>query len=136
MATAPWTMVWFYNSSTGSVISEPALGDTIQSHLPGWHGPFGTKQEALDYFTSHSSANPSWKAPTGLAGALTNEGGDAAAAATSGIGGTLGALLGNSASSPLLRIVEILLGIALVAVGVAKLTGAVPAATKIARAVS
>ena len=70
--TAPWTIVWFYNSYSGSVVSEPAFGDTIQAHLPGWHGPFGTKQEALDFYSQNQAANPGWKAPTGLGGAVTN----------------------------------------------------------------
>src|SRR5260370_2223365 len=68
----PLRTVWFYNSVSGSVISEPALGDTIQSHLPGWHGPFGTKQEALDFYAANRAAHPDWKAPTGFLGAVGN----------------------------------------------------------------
>lgn len=51
---------------------------------------------------------------------------------TSGVAGALSAFFGDTSSNWLLRTAEILLGLALIAVGVAKLTNAVPAATRVA----
>jgi hypothetical protein len=128
-ATNPLATVWFYNSDTGSVISEPALGDTIQSHLPGWHGPFGTKQEALDYYTANAAANPGWKAPTGLAGNLGNE----ASAAT---GLTLAGLhlAWPGADTFLARALKIVVGGVLLIAGILKMTGTDKAALGVAGA--
>lgn len=52
---------------------------------------------------------------------------------TGGIGGALANFFGGSSSNWLLRATEILLGLALIAVGVARLTRAVPPATAVAR---
>lgn len=116
----PFKTVWFYNSYTGSVISEPAFGDTIQSHLPGWHGPFGTKQEALDYYTANKAANPGWKAPTGLGGNVANEAGSAASAV---VGSGFRLVLGNTAGL-LTRILKVTIGGILLIAGILKLSGA------------
>lgn len=129
-STDPFSMVWFYNSETGSVISEPALGDTIQSHLPGWHGPFGTKAEALAYYTSNESANPSWKAPAGLAAALGNEAGDAASAATSGVTGFLGKL---GSRNLWIRVAKVIVGLGLIIIGLVHLTHAQNIATAVTK---
>jgi len=105
----PLATVWFYNSDSGSVISETALGDTIQSHLPGWHGPFGTKQEALDYYTDNKAANPKWKAPAGLASAVKNT---VAAAVNSA--NPLGALF---QAAIWIRVAEVAAGLILLGIG-------------------
>lgn len=52
---------------------------------------------------------------------------------TGGIGGALANFFGGNQSGWLLRTVEILLGLALVAVGIARITRAVPPATAVAR---
>jgi hypothetical protein len=115
--TAPWTTVWFYNSTSGSVISEPAFGDTVQSHLPGWHGPFGTKQEALNFYTQNKAANPGWKAPTGLAGNLENTVG--AANPFSWVAG----ITGISGTNLVLRTLKVIIGGTLLLVGIVHLAG-------------
>jgi len=117
-SNSPFTTVWFYNSVSGAVISEPAIGDTIQAHLPGWHGPFSSKQAALDYYASNSAANPGWKAPTGFAGNVGNTVGAAASAAG---GSVLDVLKGLTARELWVRIAEGALGIALILVAVAEL---------------
>jgi hypothetical protein len=119
MTTNPFSTVWFYNSDTGSVISEPALGDTIQSHIPGWHGPFGTKQEALDYYTSNKSANPGWKAPTGLAGNVANE----ASTAAGGLLKYSASVTGFSGTNFVLRAVKVIVGGVLLISGIIHLAG-------------
>lgn len=56
---------------------------------------------------------------------------------TGGLGGALHDFLGGvSVPSLFLRVGEVLLGLVLLAVGVAKLTNAIPVATRVARAVS
>lgn len=52
---------------------------------------------------------------------------------TGGVGGALSNFFGGSNSGWLLRTVEIILGVALIAVGVARITRAVPPVTAIAR---
>jgi hypothetical protein len=117
---APWTMVWFYNSITGSVISEPAFGDTIQSHLPGWHGPFGTKQEALNFYQQNAAANPDWKPPSGFPGVIGN-------AIKSGVQAGAGALTSGwrlaatGLSGWFMRGLKVLFGGVLMITGVSKL---------------
>jgi hypothetical protein len=114
-------MVWFYNSVSGAVIEETALGDTIQSHLPGWHGPFGTKQEALDYYASNASAHPDWKAPTGFTGNVTNTIKSGIEAAT-GVGGWV-----HNIEQWIVRAFEMALGLGLIILGLAKLASDTPA---------
>jgi hypothetical protein len=101
---------------------DPVAGYAAAHSGTGWHGPFDTKQDALNYYTANASKNPGWKAPTGLAGTVTNvigsvPGGGAVASITDPLGNlNLGGWF--------IRVGEILLGLVLVGVGVAKLTGA------------
>jgi len=81
----PFTTEWFYNDVSGSVISEPAVVGFSQGHFPGWHGPFASKQAALDFYTANKAAHPGWKAPTGLDGAVGNTVTSGAAAAAGGV---------------------------------------------------
>lgn len=123
-AGSPFRTVWFYNSVSGGVISEPAIGDTIQAHLPGWHGPFGSKQEALDYYNANKAANPGWAAPSGLLGGIGNTvaaGAGAAAKAVVGTGWNL--TLGNT-SGLLTRILKVGMGLILIIAGALKISGA------------
>ncbi len=56
---------WAYNSNTGAVGPFPTI--TLEGLLRlgiGWHGPFDTKQDALNYYERNKAANPGWKAPT------------------------------------------------------------------------
>jgi hypothetical protein len=117
---------WFYNDRSGAVVSElPGIGLLNEAlHGLGWHGPFGTKQQAVDFGNS-LAAQGKGKAPTGLAGNVGNVAKGAAQDTLS----TSGINVGNW----LLRIGEALLGIVLLAIGVARITRAVPVATKIAK---
>lgn len=123
-AKTPFRMVWFYNSISGGVIEEPAIGDTIQSHLPGWHGPFASKQDALNYYQANKAANPGWAAPSGLLGGIGNTvtaGAGAAGKAVLGAGWNL--TLGNT-SGLLVRILKVGVGLVLLIAGALKISGA------------
>ena len=113
-------MSWYYNSDSGSINQVPDIVAAPELHLGlGWHGPFDTKQAAIDYYNSGKAANPGWKAPTGIAGTINNV---IVQPATSAVTGDI---LGNvKVDQWFIRIGEILLGLILVGVGVAKLTGA------------
>lgn len=58
---------WYYNSTSGSIIYQPALLGIPQAWFPDWHGPFPTKAAAQHYAATHGGAQP-----TGLGGNLTN----------------------------------------------------------------
>jgi hypothetical protein len=74
---------------------------------------------ALDFYTTGKPKNPGWKAPTdSLSQGAKNTVATGASALTSGLG-----LNDDQIRSWLIRIGEILLGLVLVGVGVAKLTG-------------
>lgn len=110
---------WIYNSHTGFVIElpSPAAFIELKSGL-GWHGPFKTKQAAYDYYTQNSSSNPGWTAPTDSIGGALNNGGTAAVKAVG-----LGSFTNENITTWFIRIGEVLLGIVLLGVGLAKLTG-------------
>ena len=71
--------------------------------------PFGTKQEALDYYTDNKAANPKWKAPAGLASAVKNT---VAAAVNSA--NPLGALF---QAAIWIRVAEVAAGLILLGIG-------------------
>lgn len=110
----PFTTEWFYNSVSGSVISEPAAVGFAQGHFPGWHGPFGSKQAALDYYTANKAAHPGWKAPTGLGGAVGNTVGAGVTAATGGVADFLTRL---ASPHTWLRVAEAVVGLAFLVIG-------------------
>jgi hypothetical protein len=126
---------WYYNSTSGSVNeAEQFFGSEIQLHLGlGWHGPFDTKEATLKYYEDNKAKNPGWKAPTGIAGTIGNITGasdvvdDVKDAASFG-------LSNEEIQSWLIRIGEILLGIVLVGVGIAKLTGTTNVVAKAVKA--
>lgn len=117
---------FIYNSRTGAVQQYPSpIAAAAVKTGTGWHGPFKTEKDALDFYNRNKAANPDWKAPTDFLGnignipdAVTGQ----ANAATQGVKGLFG-LSDDDIRSWLIRIGEILLGIVLVAVGVAKLAG-------------
>jgi hypothetical protein len=111
---------WYYNSRSGIIDDYEEITMWPSLHAgTGWHGPYATKEAALKYYNDNKAKNPGWKAPTESlsegAGNLAETGVEAVA---SGIG-----LSDEELRSWLVRIGEILLGIVLVGVGVAKLTG-------------
>ena len=119
---------WIYNSNTGAVNELPTPVAELELHSGlGWHGPFSSQQEAVTYYNNNAGANPGWKRPTGGIANLT---GNAAASGVEKITGTSTFNLG----SWVLRIGEILLGIVLIGVGIAKLTGTTNTIAKLAKA--
>lgn len=132
-------MTYFYNSDTGKYANEspPSPGYFIYEadlHTGlGWHA-YGS--QAL--MEAAVKAN-GWPAPTTSSSqALKNASPGAYAGDVAGAGATS---VVNDALKPLfqsaiwLRVAEVALGLLLIAVGLAKLTNAVPIATKIAEAV-
>lgn len=113
---------WYYNSRSGAVQEWPELyGETFLHTGTGWHGPFDTKQATLDFYTANQAANPGWKAPTGWQGNVANIPG---AIVQQGEAATQSEVFkGLNLDKWLVRIGEILLGIVLIGVGIAKLTG-------------
>jgi len=123
---------WNYNSHTGAVVHIPAPQSAILRSLGiGWHGPFNSKEDALAFYTAGKDANPGWKAPTGVLGNVGNavvSGGDAVT------GGAISDPLGKlNLGGWFLRIGEILLGIVLIGVGIARLTGIQNVVSKVAK---
>jgi hypothetical protein len=116
-------MVWIYNSRSGAVDHLPAnVANLLLKSGQGFHGPFNSEQEILDYYNSNKGANPGWHAPEGdffkrLLNTVSSAPSDALSSAKNNI-------LGNvNVQSWFLRIGEILFGLILVGVGIAKLTG-------------
>ena len=104
---------WLYNSNTGAVQDLPLPVATFELHSGlGWHGPFPTKQAALDYYTRNKDKNPGWKAPTGITGNITNA-----------VDTAKDKIAGLNLDAWFVRVGEILIGVILIGVGIAKLTG-------------
>ena len=123
-------MNWYYNSNTGAVVQMPSPIGSVQLSLGiGWHGPFNSKQDALDYYTNNAAKNPGWKQPTGWVGNITNIPSAAGNVASNALDPFKGLNLGNW----FIRIGEVLLGLVLVGVGVAKLTGTANVISKFAK---
>lgn len=121
---------WNYNHLTGAVMDLLSVQSAIlRASGTGWHGPFATKEEALAFYLSHKDAHPDWKEPTGLVGNLKNAAGIPAQVAQ-GVTDPLGRL---NLGGWVIRIAEIMLGVVLIGVGIAKLTGATNAIAKIAK---
>jgi hypothetical protein len=122
---------WLYNSNTGEIAPFPIQVATFELHSGlGWHGPFDSKQEAINYYNANKDKNKGWAAPVGLTdigGQLDNAG---KSAANDIAKATLG---GVNIGVWFLRIGEILVGIVLLGVGVAKLTGTTNAIAKLAK---
>ncbi len=127
-------MSWYYNDVTGQIFQQTgplAAAENAEiwaeKHSPLGSqinfGPFATKAAAQAYKDAHPSRGPI----SGINSAAHAAAGGAAAA------GDFLSRLGDA--NTWIRVGQVLIGLILIAVGVAKLTSAVPAATKIARAV-
>lgn len=115
---------WIYNSNTGYVLELPTPFAEAELHSGlGWHGPFNSREEATSYYNANVGANPGWKAPT------TDVGTTISNAATSGIQRATGTDKINY-ETWILRIGEILLGVVLIGVAIAKLSGTTNAIAK------
>jgi hypothetical protein len=127
---------WFYNSDSGAIDSQSGVVQWFNDHTGvndlntkflAWHGPFGTKEEAFKYYTDNKAAHPDWKEPT-----------DSAFKQFSNVVGASDAigLNGNiNAGNWIIRVSEILLGIVLIGVGLAKLTGTTNVVSRFAKVV-
>ena len=121
---------WYYNSRSGLVAQYPEVTMIVPLHTgTGWHGPFNTKQDALNYYNNGKTANSGWKPPVDSIGGAINNLGETAVQSVG-----LGGLTNENITSWFLRIGEVLLGIVLLGVGVAKLTGTTNAVAKVVRA--
>lgn len=129
---------WYYNSLTGSVVDEPPLVGIPQSWFPDWHGPFPTKAAALTYASQQAAAGTG-AAATGIPGNIANEATGAAQAATSGLSSGLAqglrALLpqGTQLRAFMVRVLKVVVGLALVVVGVIQLVQPERAVTTVVR---
>lgn len=119
--------VWGYNSDSGSVDSAqywlfyPAFHSGI-----GWHGPFMSRDEAFQFYEDNKAQNPGWAPPTQDKGqAAKQELGSIADTVTGGLG-----VSQEEISQWFIRIGEVLIGLVLIGVGVASLTGATNVVTK------
>lgn len=123
---------WYYDTETGQLTQGNNL-ENLGNNLvggAGWHElniPGSATQAAAA--AEARKEFPSGKPPTTAPITPARVAGTAAQEAGLGASGIWG-------SVPWLRIGEIILGLVLIAVGVAKMTDAVPAATRIAKAVS
>lgn len=124
---------WWYNDKSGTVESGPHY--PIHVSVSGWHGPFKTKEDAFSFYAQNADAHTDWTEPTdsqwqGFKNGLSHVGGQI----TSSVGDAIGFSGGTiEAGNWFVRIAEIVLGIVLVGVGLAKLTGTTNAIAKIAK---
>ena len=121
---------WYYNSRSGVVAhyNEVTMWPSLHAGA-GWHGPFDTQQAALDFYTANKPMNPGWKAPAHSTKEAINNLGETAVQSVG-----LGAFTNENITSWFIRIGEVLLGIVLLGVGVAKLTGTTNAVAKFVKA--
>lgn len=126
---------WSYNHITGAVQHLPSVQSSVMRAVaPGWHGPFKTKEEALAFYEQNRTAHPEWKAPTGWLGNIENAITGGADAVTGGAYSAVTDPLGKlNLGGWFIRIGEILLGIVLIGVGLARLTGVQNVVSKVAK---
>lgn len=118
--------VWGYNSDSGEIDSAPdwLFWPAFHSGI-GWHGPFKSKEEAYKFYEDNKDKNPGWKAPTeSISTGITNQ---------LGLPDVQSPEFQDKLNTWLLRIGEIVLGVVLIAVGFATLTGAGNLVTKAAK---
>lgn len=123
---------WYYNSNTGFVVMLPKVVGEAELHSGlGWHGPFDTQADAFAYYDRNHAGNPGWKAPSTSGTDALNNAGDAAATVANNV--AQAPFHGLNLETWFLRIGEVLLGIVLIGVGLAKLTGTSNAIAKLAK---
>lgn len=118
-------MKWYYNDITGAVVQMPSWSPSLL--IPGWHGAFNTKEEALAFYNQQKADHPQWQEPTGILGNIGN------VIDAPQVGRTLASdtkeniietVIGKwHLDRLLLQAAEIILGTVLIGVGIAKLTG-------------
>lgn len=131
---------YYYNSDSGAIDDQSGflkwfndntgITDFNKKYL-AWHGPFASKEEAFKYYQDNKAAHPEWHEPTdSLWQTFKNT--------TGNLGGSVADALGISGgqinfNNWFIRVGEIILGIVLIGVGVAKLTGTANAISRIAK---
>jgi hypothetical protein len=114
----PLTVRWFYNTATGLSIhgtigaNFTAWFDAVNGHIAGWH-----QYDTQAQMNADIKAHPGWAQPVG------------------GVGGEIGNLgkralglndpifHGVHVENWFIRVAEVLLGVVLIGIGIAKLTG-------------
>lgn len=131
----PEILDWNYNHITGAVQQLPSPQSAVMRAVaPGWHGPFKTKEETLAFYETNKNAHPDWKAPTGWLGNIENAITGGADIVTGGAASAITDPLGKlNLGAWFIRIGEILLGIVLIGVGIARLTGIQNVVSKVAK---
>lgn len=117
---------WYYNSDSGAINHQQQWIAYPELHMGlGWHGPFPSKDAAIAFYQQGKAANPGWKAPTGLTGNIAN---------AAGVPTIEDTFKGLNLGGWVLRVGEILLGLVLIGVGVAKLSGTTNVISKAVKA--
>lgn len=135
---------YWYNSQSGAIDTQDGIVQWFNEHTGindlqrkylDWHGPFQTKEDAFQFYVDNKSAHPDWAEPTdSLWQTFKNNTGAYTGHVAGGVGDVLGIHGGQiDAGNWIIRIAEILVGIVLIGVGVAKLTGTGNAISKIAK---
>lgn len=140
---------WYYNSYLGEITEMigPWAALTVHSGI-GWHGPFMNKSDAVAFYNAGKAANPGWKPPTSDLNIIGQAGN--AISSVPGVASNVAGAVGSAASDivnapgkaytnavdavlgPLqhdvriwaVRVSEFILGVALIIVGLAHITGA------------
>jgi len=142
---------WFYDSRDGNVAEETGIQGVIASGLlhvgGGYHGPFATLQDLINFYNQNAKADPGWVPPqlggylksnpglTGVTSAMEGNPGFAqsaknqvqgsAGAVAGSVGSAVGSFLGDLTSRNLwLRVAKIIVGLGLILAGVIHLSGA------------
>jgi hypothetical protein len=113
-------MAWFYNSHSGAILEEAGITgflEQLRTHLGlGWHGPFKTEQDAVNFAASIHGPKPT----TNLAQGLGNVAGQAAGPVVSAAGDalkSLNPLAGLFQANIWLRVAEVIVGLVLLGIG-------------------
>lgn len=114
---------WVYNNNTGVLVELPTpLAELDLKSGKAWHGPFDSEQAGLDYYNANKQ--PGWKAPTNNLGQIIkNAGSSITSTVTGAVGNAVTGSIADKFSAWFIRVGEVLLGLILIGVGIAKLTG-------------
>jgi hypothetical protein len=131
---------WYINSDSGELTHATGfLGwlASIDAKLPlDWYG-FKTRADAVSAAAIEGWPAPTTSTVTGLKNAAKDQASDAEKAASSTVPGLsqIGGFFSRlSQANTWIRLGEVLLGLVLIAIGLARMTNAIPLATKVAKA--
>jgi hypothetical protein len=115
---------WWYNDKTGKLHQQTSL--FIGPQGKEWHGPYATQEAAMAFYEANKAAHPEWKSPVPPDTTIPD--------AVGGAIDKINPFSNANLQAWLIRIGEILLGIVLIGVGLAKLTGTTNAIAGIVKA--